>query len=317
MNIKKLGFSALAGSLVAASATAGEMSVSGGANLYMTAVDENGKTTWSNDDHVTFSGSGDLDNGMTVTFSLQLDGDESDDGAIDNHSVTVNTNGMGTITYGGHGGDTVMSGMDDKTPTAYEEAFDSLGGTTAIVINGESGNDIIRYDSESFGGAQFHFAIMPSTADSATTHSGGVYSDFGLTISPEAVDGLTIGYASGESEVTAGTAVDESTFYVTYAYGPITVGYQESEYDAPSATDTDESESFGISYQVSDELSVSYNEHTVDVGSTTGDQESEGVSISYTMGGVTIAGHANDMQNVGGTTTNDKEGYEINLGFAF
>ena len=40
-NLKKLGASALAGSLVAFSASAGEMTVSGGANLYMTTTDEN------------------------------------------------------------------------------------------------------------------------------------------------------------------------------------------------------------------------------------------------------------------------------------
>ena len=48
MNIKKLGFSALAGSLVAASAQAGELSVSGGGNL-LTNQRRNAKTTWSND----------------------------------------------------------------------------------------------------------------------------------------------------------------------------------------------------------------------------------------------------------------------------
>jgi len=55
-NFKKIGLSALAGSLAAFSANAGEMTVSGGANLYMTATNELNKTTYSMDDHVTFSG---------------------------------------------------------------------------------------------------------------------------------------------------------------------------------------------------------------------------------------------------------------------
>ena len=75
MNIKKIGFSALAGSLVAFSATAGEMTVTGAAGLFMTTGNENSKTTFSNSDHVNFDGSTELDNGMTVSFSLQLDGD--------------------------------------------------------------------------------------------------------------------------------------------------------------------------------------------------------------------------------------------------
>ena len=100
MNNLKTGLSALAGSLVAFSANAGEMSVSGSAGLYMSAADENAKTTFSQSDHVT-TGSGELDNGMTVTFSMQLDGDEADDGVIDNNSVTIDTNGSGVITYAG------------------------------------------------------------------------------------------------------------------------------------------------------------------------------------------------------------------------
>jgi outer membrane protein OmpU len=316
-NLKKIGLSALAGSLVAFSANAGEMTVTGGAQLFMTSVDKVGKTTFSNSDHVNFDGSTELDNGMTVSFNLQLDGDESDDGVIDNHSVTVNTNGMGTFVYAGHGGDSAMSAMDDVTPNAYEEAFDSLGGTNAVVINGYSGNDLIGYTSEDFNGVTFKATLMPSIAESATTHSGGAYTDFGIIVKPEMVDGLEIGYAAGTSEVTAGTEVDESTVYATYAVGSLKLGYQMSDYDAPSSTDSDESSSVGISYVVNDNLSISYNEHTVDVGSTSDDQESKGFSVSYTTGGMTIAGHKNEMDNVGGSSSNDKEGYEINLGFAF
>ena len=317
-NLKKIGLSALAGSLVAFSATAGEMSVSGGANLYMTSSGKNSKTTWSNDDHVTFSGSGELDNGMTVTYSLQLDGDEADDGVIDNHSVTINTNGMGTIVYGGHGGSTVMSSMDDKTPNAYEEAWDG-GGANSVVINGISGNDAIMYTSESFGGVTFKAAWMPSLdgdAAAAGTNESH-YSDFGVVIKPEMAEGLEIGYAMGTSETTGGTEVDENTMYATYAYGSFTLGYQQSDFDAPSSTDSDDSTAMGISYQVNDDLSISYNTHTTDLGSSTSDQESTGYSISYTMGGITIAGHTNEMENIGGTANSDYEGYEINLGFAF
>ena len=99
------------------------MTVSGAAGLYMTATNDLNKTTFSNSDHVTFSGSTELDNGMTVTYSLQLDGDEADDSVIDNHSVTCNRWCWYFRLYG-HGGNSAMSGMDDKTPNAYEEAWD-------------------------------------------------------------------------------------------------------------------------------------------------------------------------------------------------
>ena len=47
-NLKKIGLSALAGSLVAFSANAGEMTVTGGAQLFMSSSDKVGKTTLYN-----------------------------------------------------------------------------------------------------------------------------------------------------------------------------------------------------------------------------------------------------------------------------
>ena len=131
------------------------------------------------------------------------------------------------------------------------------------------------------------------------------------------VDGLSLGYAAGTTEITAGTEVDESTMYATYAVGGLTIGYQSSEYDAPTSSASDDSTAIGISYAVNDNLSISYNEHTVDVGSSATDQESDGFSVSYTMGGMTLAGHSNEMSSVNGVSGTDDEGYEINLSFAF
>ena len=208
-----------------------------------------------------------------------------------------------------------MSGMDDKTPNAYEEAFDGL--TTSgsnQVINGVSGNDLVRYDSESYSGATFHASMMMNSAAA----QNGVYMDMGVTFKPEMVEGLEIGYAMGETEETAGTVIDDQTYYVKYSYGPLTVGYQESESDAPTATNSDETETLGISYQITDDFSVSYNTHDFNDGATTIDEEFSGISASYTMGGITIAGHVNELENSGGSSTAaDVEGYELNVGFAF
>jgi len=316
--MKKIGLSALAGSLVAMSATAGEMSVSGGTNIFLTQGGANTKASFSMDNHVTFSGTTELDNGFEVTYSVEFDGDEGDQGeGLDTNSIKVNTNGMGTVVFAGHGGSSAMSMMDDKTPNAYEEAWDGLdSGTTAVVINGYSGNNMITYTSESFSGAVFTVAWIPSEATAATGNKS-TYVDYGVTITPEMVDGLSLGYAAGTTEITAGTEVDESTMYATYAVGGLTIGYQSSEYDAPTSSASDDSTAIGISYAVNDNLSISYNEHTVDVGSSATDQESDGFSVSYTMGGMTLAGHSNEMSSVNGVSGTDDEGYEINLSFAF
>jgi len=75
-------------------------------------------------------------------------------------------------------------------------------------------------------------------------------------------------------------------------------------------------EAFGISYAVSDNLTIAYNQSESVVG-TTGTQEASGISASFTSGGMTIAGVMNDVDNVAGVATNDTEGYELNLSFAF
>ena len=317
-NIKKIGLSALAGSLVAFSANAGEMTASGTTNLFMTNGAKNAKTTVSMGNSVTFSGTTELDNGFEVTYSVEFDGDEGDQGeGLDSNSIKVNTNGMGTFVFAGHGGSSAMSRVDDKTPNAYEEAWDGLdSSSTAVVINGHSQDNMVTYTSENFSGAVITVAFVPAEASGAKKNES-TYVDFGIDITPEMTDGLTVGAAMGTTEITGGTEVDESTMYATYAYGSFTIGYQSSEYDAPTSTDSDDSTAWGISYQVNDDLSLSYNEHTVDVGSSATDQESDGISISYTMGGMTIAGHQNEMSAVNGVSGTDDEGYELNLSFAF
>ena len=328
-NLKKIGLSALAGSLAAVSVNAAELSVSGGAALYIGTTNENGAGYYSMGDSITFSGSGETDGGLNIAVSFELDGNDpagaktdaasatspSGSNVLDNRSVTIGTEALGTITWSGHGGDSVVSGWDDMTPTAYEEVWDLTAGADTNRIAGASGNNMIRYDSPSFSGVSVHASYVNAAA-------GGVsmYSDFGVKISPEMVEGLTIGYAIGEVEETAGVFIDESVMFVTYAYGPVTVGYQESEADGPTATTDDDSTSMSIAYQISDDFSVSYGTHELDLGSATAagtDQESSGWSASYTMGGMSISGHMHETDNVAGIATADLKSYELELAFAF
>ena len=328
-NLKKIGLSALAGSLAAVSVNAAELSVSGGAALYIGTTNENGAGYYGMGDSITFSGSGETDGGLNIAVSFELDGNDpagattsvataaapAGSNVLDNRSVTIGTEALGTITWSGHGGDSVVSGWDDMTPTAYEEVWDLTAGADTNRIAGASGNNMIRYDSPSFSGVSVHASYVNAAA-------GGVsmYSDFGIKISPEMVEGLTIGYATGEVEESAGVAIDETVMFITYAYGPVTVGYQESEADGPTALTTDDSTSMSIAYQISDDFSVSYGTHELDLGDKNGagtDQESSGWSASYTMGGMSISGHMHKTDNVAGVPADDLKSYELELAFAF
>ena len=320
-NFKKIGLSALAGSLVAVSAQAAEITMSGGASVAITSGDETGKSTYYQNDSITFKVAGETDGGLSITTSLELDGDASGGagGDFDSQSLTIGHDSLGTVIFSAHGGSTVMGGFDDMMPTAYEESFALVTGN--LVINGAgTGNDLWRYNSpELMPGLTAHVAYSSQN----TTANDNAYMDMGVKYSPEMLEGLTLGYAMGEVDQVATAAgvetngIDESTMFVTYATGPITVGYQSSEADGPTATEDDDSTSFGISYAITDDFSVSYGEHELDLGSSTSDQESEGFSASYTMGGTSIKAAFNETTSVAGVSGTDREGYEIALVFAF
>ena len=317
-NFKKIGLSALAGSLVAFSAHAGELSVSGSASLNISDADTKGTAIRGNQfsmgDSITFSGSGEMDNGMTISVSYELDGDAADGtNQLDSHSMTLDTNGMGTITFAGHGGSSAMSAIDDVTPNAYEESWDGVtGADTGTLVGGTSGENMFTYTSPSLSGATITMAYLNANAAETAVS----YSDFAIAYSPEMVDGLTVGYGQGDTEETTGTEIEHTAMYVKYTYGSVTVGYQENEADGPATSDDIDFEAFGISYAVSDNMTIAYNQSESVVG-TTGTQEASGISASFTSGGMTIAGMMNDVDNVAGVATNDTEGYELNLSFAF
>ena len=320
-NFKKIGLSALAGSLVAFSAHAGELSVSGGASLTMSDSDTEGTTIRGNQfsmgDSITFSGSGEMENGMTISVSYELDGDAASTlNQLDSHSMTLDTNGMGTITFAGHGGSSAMSAIDDTTPNAYEESWDAVtGADTGTRVAGFSGRNMFTYVSPEFSGATVTMAYLNGSTLGQDNNAVS-YADFAIAYSPEMVEGLTVGYGQGDVEVVAGTEIEHTAMYAKYTYGSVTVGYQNNEADAAAAASDVEFEAFGISYAVNDSLSVAYNSSESVVG-TTGTQEASGISASYTAGGMTIAGVMNDVDNVAGVAANDTEGYELNLSFAF
>jgi outer membrane protein OmpU len=176
-NLKKIGLTALAGSLVATSVQATDLSVSGAASIGFGGAD---KGTSANgfymNDEVTFSGSGELDNGWNVTLSMQLD-DNAASGAtahMDNRSITIDMGDMGTFAFGGHGLDSVVGGVDDVMPTAYGESFDIISNTLDVgvtttastlfnAIGSAGSNNMMRYDNTTaVDGLKMSVSFVPS-----------------------------------------------------------------------------------------------------------------------------------------------------------
>ena len=321
-NFKKIGLSALAGSLVAVSAHAADFSVSGSASITMDRPTvDNGVATgndFSMGDSLTFNASGETDGGLGVAVMYEIDG-----GALDDYDMTLSGD-WGSLKFNGSGASSALGAIDDVTPNAYEEAWDIVDydGTLTVgaptIIGGGGGTNMFIYTSPSFSGATLTAAYQNDGGAAAIADS---YHDFAIAISPEMVEGLTIGYGAGEVPV-AGNDIskDNSTAYVKYAIGGFTVGYQVSESDHDTTSSSQDSTAYGITYAVNDDFSVGYSYHEVefDSGATNNtDQESSGISASYTMGGMTLAGAMNEVDSMDGVATGDYEGYEFNLKFAF
>ncbi len=317
-NLKKIGLSALAGSLVSFSAGAAEMSVSGGASISFDDTNR-GKATRGNGfymgDSLNFSASGETDNGIAITVKYELDG-----GTLDDYSLSMGGD-WGTLVFDGHGASSAMGAVDDMTPNAYEEAWDiiDVDGTSAsgspLVIGGGGGNNMFIYTSPSVGGAQVKMAYQNDGGAAAVSDS---YMDFAISFAPEQVEGLTLGYATRDKDMGVSLDEDADTMYIKYAFGPITVGAQTSESSHTTATLGKESTAYGITYAVNDDMSIGLSSHVLETDKTNdADQESIGISASYTMGGMTLAGAMNEVDGMEADATQDYEGYEFTLSFAF
>ena len=317
--LTKIGLSALAGSLVSFSAHAGSLSASGKASITFSNGDDKSLThegnQWTMADSITFTGSGELDNGMTVSVSYEVDNDETDAGdVLDTHGITLDTNGFGTIMFYGHGGDSAMSAIDDKTPNAYEESWDIItGADTDTLVNGLSGDNMFTYKSPDLGGATVTVAYL-NASDAVTDAS---YMDFSIVAKPEMIDGLEIGFGMGETEETTGTVIDDTAMYAKYTFGSVTVGYQVNESDGPAAANDLDFTAMGITYAVTDDFTIGYNTSESDNANDSDVQEATTIGASYTSGGITVGGAMNSVDNVGFDASADRDGYEFNIAFAF
>ena len=313
-NLKKVGLTALAGALVSVSANALDVSVSGGASISFSGEEK--QTTgngWSMTDGITFSSSGEMDNGMTVTATQILNNDDvASDRVFDTQSLAIDMGDTGTFTFYGTGGSSVMDAIDDKTPTANEESWDDVTGADAIP-GGTGGANMMHYSNSSLmDGLTLSASYTPSSGATEVESS----MDYGFSYS--GVDGLTIAAATGEDNSSATAGLDLTQMYATYTMDAISVGVHMSESDSETANADKDFTALGISYAVSEDVSVSLNTSTIEYeNSTLSDQEATAVSISYTMGSMTLSGNMNSVDNIAGTSTDDRSGYSFTLGFAF
>ena len=317
MNIKKIGLTALAASLVSVSAQAGEMSVNGGASMAIknnSGVDAGKAITMGN--QLTFTGGGELDNGLNVSLSFVLDHADNVASGFDSHSITVSSDALGSITVAGDGAGNAQSALDTTAAgDIWNNGFKAGAADTAYVAmaGSDASNNSVNY-------------TLPTLVDglsiAASYSSGGLAVDsttaFGATYT--GVEGLSVSYGVGENGSTvATTSGDVTTMKASYAIGSFTAAVSNTESDKDSTGTDEEMDSWKLSYTVSDNLSISYGEETHETSGQTVDEEFDAISVSYTTGGMTITAANYEASGIANTTGEAGEAnrWKLAASFAF
>ena len=304
-NFKKIGLTALAGTLAATVAQAGALSVSGTATMEYQSTKATATTaadTFGQNATVTFSGSGELDNGNTVSMYQALSG-----GTLTSQAVTLDMGDMGAVSIASAN----LAGIgtvQDMVPNGGEQPWDDLGthGTPQQGVASPHAGNRLGY-STTAGGAIIS-AAMNYEQNSATTSMAVQL--------PNLVEGLNIGGGIATDQSSATTEDDIETMYIKYAMGAVSVGYQTTDVDVSAATSDIERTAYGISFALNDNMSIGYGVSDTEFEALALDEENTGIGASYTAGGMTLGVIHNTKENEGGANV-DHEMTEFKLTFAF
>jgi len=336
--LTKIGASALAGSLVATSAYAGELSVSGIWELTYKSDDKaQVGNPFGSKSAISFNGSGDVDGLGTATWFAAIN--DNSPAGFSSHLVTLDMGDMGTFGFDQGVGQYGASTIDDKSPTAWEESWHNTGNSSGGLVHTGGATGVLGY-SNSIAGFNVSFEYAPNITGSdagdggaggQTTMAGG--SNMNIAISSSSlIDGLDVGVGAGQTDYDNSQIVGQEdgssvVGYANYTMGPVTAGVTLSESNnvrsttANTNTGAREVEAYGIAFAVNENLSISWNQHNMTYkknGSNADvEQESTGIAIAYTMGGAKIAIQNNSQDNQSGTAGTNDEITEISLSLAF
>jgi outer membrane protein OmpU len=354
INLKKVGLTALAGSLAAVTANAGEISVSGAANVTYVTKSGNNSNSIGTDKDVKFSGSGELDNGWTVSVHTTM----TDAYAVSSSATVIGMGSMGSVGLAYGGGTNVNGAYDETYPRAYEENSDAGGQSTANWVGNFADDNAIVYQAPSMEiagltlSSGIEYSLQASgdstAADGGTIANSDTWGDgYGIGLTADTGMGLTVGgyYATRENKNPSAAADvnDETNMsgFVNYSMGPVSIGYQQFYVDSglagSSTTDATnvvktvgsssgqfDGDAVSIAFNINDDLSISYAEveetHDSRMAATNTDvtQESESLQIAYSMGSMSIKAYTTEITNPNFKEDADNlKRNEIALGLAF
>ena len=305
--LTKYGLTALAGSLVATSVSAGELAVTGAWSLSYDTKDSDEVTgnPYAMGNSINFSGSGETDQGWTAGVAMEID----HAGVYDDMKLTLDMGDSGKLTFGHASvtGDGIHS-VNNIVPHADTPVYSMTDNDTAYgVADGASATGNIGYN----------ITIGDLKASVEMAKGAGTDKTFGLTYT--GVENLTL--VAGIGEVNPGQVAggqDERVWGVKYAVAGATLAYMVTDVDLGGVGAADEEAvHMGISFAVNDDLTISYAVQDVDITGKTPDEKNAGFGVSYTMGSMSLAAYVGKTENGNGVATADDEGKGITLSIAF
>ena len=330
--MKKMMIStALATSLIAGVASA-DTSVSayiettlGAGETPATATPDQQGTTIGYEHGLSFSGSKDLDNGMTLKTYFDIeDGD-----AGDARGITF-VNGNTEIMV-----EADVNNIDDKqaVPTIINKIEDGNKGlgvsynANKLTIHNDNGIGFrhkfdqgtvsYKYVPKVAAGAGFNDSNPKSTA-SGSGFAYGFSGSFG-------VDGLGVLLSFSEKDTSGSDAFtqEQQVVGVSYNFGNIKVGVQETTYENTNGSYaySDGAEAEALSYAatmaVNDQLSIGIQYAEFEASNLSADEEITSVSAGYNLGGATIGLQYHEAENVGGVSGTDGDAIELRIKQSF
>ena len=272
--------SALCGSMAAISAvSAGSLDVTGTAEATWTSV-SNGVTgnPIGMNTGLTFKGSGELDGGQTFSVTMA----QTDKMTYSSSNITLNTNSLGKFVLSSAEGGQGIGGYDDNMPRAWEEVWDTAVGTNANFQKGVGSSTNISWTSPVVLGSSIQVAYAPDNdgAQNDNKAVSGAASDAfgaGLDVVLDFGAGRPVNMFIGASQTdqTDYKKADqdlkntrdrhqEAVVGLQFSFGPLQAGGQISgerlATQSRNATEYYGNTSWGVAFNVSDDLSVSYSE---------------------------------------------------------
>ena len=300
--LKKVGLTALAGSLVATSVSAVDFGATGSWAWSWDSTKAGVGNPMSMTNDVLFSASGETDQGWTATVAIELDG-----GTQDDESLTLDFGDGGVFQYGGNSKGGRGVGLVSNLIPSADSAVYTLSATSGDeygVARGASGADNLSHQ----------ITVGDIKIGAEIQKGAGTSTSWGLQYS--GIDSLTVGV--GISDISPGAqdgGSDSETIGAKYVMGGVTLGYQVTEVDL-SANDED-AVHMGVSFAVNDDLTVSYGRQTVEIQGAASDEVNSGFSASYTMGSMSFVGYVNKTDNIAGASTSNEETKGITVSIAF